>query len=36
MQNFVEVNTEKQNKMMTGQIISLIDLQGIRKTPIFT
>ena len=35
MQKFAEVTTEKQNKIMTGQIISLLDLQEIRsKTPI--
>ena len=37
MQKFVEVNTGKQNKIMTGQIISLLDLQVMRrKAPIFT
>ena len=37
MQNYVEINTGKQNKIMHGQIISLLDLQAIRrKTPIFT
>ena len=37
MQKFVEINTEKQNKIMTGQIISLLDLWDIRrKMPIFT
>ena len=36
MQKFVEINAEKQNKM-TGQIISLLDLQETRgKAPIFT
>ena len=37
MQRYVEVNKGKQNKLMTGQIISLLDLQAIsRKAPIFT
>ena len=37
MQRFVEINTRKQNKIMTGQIISQLDLQAIRrKAPIFT
>ena len=35
-QKFVEVNTGKQNKIITGQIISLLDLRAIRrKAPIF-
>ena len=37
IQKFVEVNTGKQNKIITGQIISLLDFQTIRrKAPIFT
>ena len=37
MQKYVEINTGKQNKIMTGQIISLLDLKAIRrKGPIFT
>ena len=37
MQKFVEVNTGKQNEIMTGQIISLLDVQAIRrKALIFT
>ena len=37
MQKFVEVNTAKQNKIMTGEIFSLLDLQEIRrKMLIFT
>ena len=37
MQMFAEVNTEKQNKMMTDQIINLPDLQETRrKVTIFT
>ena len=37
VQNCVEINTEKQNKIMTGQIISQLDLQETRrKKPIST
>ena len=37
MQKFLEVNTEKENKIMTGQTISLLNLQETRKkAPIFT
>ena len=30
-QKFAEVNTEKQNKMMAGQIISLPDAQALKR-----
>ena len=37
MQKFVEINTGKQSNIMTGPIISLLDLQAIRrKAPTFT
>ena len=34
LQMFIEANTEKQNKIMTGKIMSQLDLQEIIKPPV--